>query len=557
MLSSERLLLLAADACRLSSILLRRVLLQRPATLSAYRERTRQILLDQSRPPSLSSSSSTAAPARPNVAAIKLLLWDRELNLVKYHGPREYARIWWASPDRPWRRRSSGGSSSIGGGSREGGSDGVGGEGEGSGKDVKVARVAFLITSDQRRRLSEDLGYTPEDVRTLRPIEAMLLLEHGVRRDGGRDSSSSGIGHDYRKKLEALMNEERERSTTGGRVQSQPPSWQRQEQTLNRGGGGGGGAEIATTIDGGGGCDEYGDPTTIDILHKHSGGTQRIRAKPDVVTALRSAIAEDDAKRDGTSYRVCITKEKEEEEEEQERGRVPESQAGAIAVDPMTGVAGDEDGMSRGSAADNVRGPSPESKVGGVVAIEREDSDGDRGVMSPVAAVADDDILSLAPPLRPSACADLAFDPSDLLRIKPDVAAAILASRRGQEGKPREGRNGSFARDDANESGGGSEEDGSACWYEVIERSSATATTLSGSIDGRVEDDHVQPTTAGGGGGTSNKEGGGEERIVALFQTRKEALECVQIKRSILRNRSGGESNSLDDLYQVRRRWVI
>ena len=463
--------------------------------------------------------------------------------------------MWWSSPNRPWpwRRRSSrGGSSSpFGGGGGEGGSDDVGGEGRRKdakdAKDAKVARVAFLITSDQRRRLSEDLGYAPEDIRKLKPIEAMLLLEHGVRRDGDDGGgSSSGVGHDYRTRLEALMNEEHERSTKGGQLQSRPPSRQRQEQILDRGDGGGAG-EVDKTIDGGDECDDDGDPTTIDIRHKHSGGTQRIRAKPDVVTALRSAmVGGGDAMR-------------EKEEEEEDRGRVRESRVAVVAVVPATGGACDEDGTPRGAAAD-------ESKAGGIGAIEqREDRDGDGGEgTSPAAAAEDDGILSLAPPSRPPAYADLASDPSDLLRIKPDVAAAILASRHRPEGKrPREeDRDGDFARDDADDGdgeGGSEEDEGGACWYEVIERSPTTATTASASIDGRRADDNrVRPTTAGGGGGGAlNEERGGEERVVALFQTRKEALECVRIKRSILRNRPGGESNSLDGMYHVRRRWVL
>ena len=87
--------------------------------------------------------------------------------------------------------------------------------------------------------------------------------------------------------------------------------------------------------------------------------------------------------------------------------------------------------------------------------IDREDCGGDGGKgTSPAAAAAEDDgILSLAPPLRPPAYADLVSDPSDLLRIKPDVAAAILASRHRPEGKKpwEEDRDDDFARDDADD----------------------------------------------------------------------------------------------------------
>ena len=95
-----------------------------------------------------------------------------------------------------------------------------------------------------------------------------------------------------------------------------------------------------------------------------------------------------------------------------------------------------------------------------------------RGKETPPAAAKlaaeDDGILSLAPPLRPPAYADLVSDPSDLLRIKPDVAAAILASRHRPEGKKlwEEDRDDDFAHGE----GGSEEDEGGACWYVVIER---------------------------------------------------------------------------------------
>ena len=80
-----------------------------------------------------------------------------------------------------------------------------------------------------------------------------------------------------------------------------------------------------------------------------------------------------------------------------------------------------------------------------------------RGKETPPAAATvaaeDDGILSLAPPLRPPAYADLVSNPSDLLRIKPYVAAAILASRHRPEGKKpwEEDRDDDFAREDADD----------------------------------------------------------------------------------------------------------
>ena len=59
----------------LSSLLLRRVL-TKTTTLTAYGEKTQQLLLDQSQPASPQASSTTAV----NVASVKQLKLDREWN---------------------------------------------------------------------------------------------------------------------------------------------------------------------------------------------------------------------------------------------------------------------------------------------------------------------------------------------------------------------------------------------------------------------------------------------------------------------------------------------
>mmetsp|Transcript_32317 Transcript_32317/g.65572 ORF Transcript_32317/g.65572 Transcript_32317/m.65572 type:complete len:406 (+) Transcript_32317:217-1434(+) len=44
----------------------------------------------------------------------------------------------------------------------------------------KKARVAFMITSAQRMQLTSQLGYTATDIKSLRPLEVLLILEHGI-----------------------------------------------------------------------------------------------------------------------------------------------------------------------------------------------------------------------------------------------------------------------------------------------------------------------------------------------------------------------------------------
>jgi hypothetical protein len=462
MLSYQRLLLYAADAYELSSILLRRVLLQRPTTaLSVYGERTRLILLEQSRlsPP----PSSHDHTARPNVAAIKLLQWDRELNLIRYHGAWEYARGgWFSSSDLlPWRRQIlSGSSSPVARDERGREKDATGGEE----MDAKVARVPFLITSEQRRRLSETLGYTSQDIRALKPIEAMMLLEHGVRRDDGGGGSSGG--GDYRTRLRALM----EGSKRPAQVSRS------------------GSVEVATAI----GCNllEYNGDSTIDIKHKYSAEAQRINAKPDVVMALRSAEENNSIEGSDEIAAACIMKEGEE-------FRICE----LTAVVDSRECEGDEKTRWSRPILIDAKSSSPESKVGGCTSIETEDGSHDT-----------EGVLSLAPPSRPPAYVDFASDSSELLRMKPDVAATILASS-SRHLPDKKSHQDERAECDQEER----EDKSRLCWYEVID-------------------------VAGG------------NSVVALFQTKQEALECVRIKSATLRGRLGDKTSLYDASYLVRRR---
>jgi len=46
---------------------------------------------------------------------------------------------------------------------------------------TKKARVAFMITAAQRQQLSAELGYTAGDIRSLKPLEALLILENQIK----------------------------------------------------------------------------------------------------------------------------------------------------------------------------------------------------------------------------------------------------------------------------------------------------------------------------------------------------------------------------------------
>ena len=77
------------------------------------------------------------------------------------------------------------------------------------------ARVAFMITSEQRHRLMTVLGYTSEDIRTLKPIDAHFLLEHSVKRNDPED--------DYRVRLGLLMEKENDRLVSVSDTQDSNP----------------------------------------------------------------------------------------------------------------------------------------------------------------------------------------------------------------------------------------------------------------------------------------------------------------------------------------------
>lgn len=173
----------AADFYKLSTLLIRSVLLKKPVmNLEAYKTKTKQLLLDQSKP----------NDALPNLAAVKLLHWDREFGLLQYYGVQEYARRWWKSR-----------SSSISPSTSIPKSDATE-QGRGStriNQNNNVGRIAFMITSEQRQKLSTDLGYTQQDIRSFKPIEALLLIEHDVKKTTADDK------YNFRTRLKELNDE--------------------------------------------------------------------------------------------------------------------------------------------------------------------------------------------------------------------------------------------------------------------------------------------------------------------------------------------------------------
>jgi hypothetical protein len=78
-----------------------------------------------------------------------------------------------------------------------------GGDGDASGKknnNKNAAKVAFMITSNQRLELSERLGYQSDDIKKLKPVEASLLLANNVTPDE-KDAKLGGLIQEYNEEL--------------------------------------------------------------------------------------------------------------------------------------------------------------------------------------------------------------------------------------------------------------------------------------------------------------------------------------------------------------------
>ena len=129
--------------------------------------------------------------ARFNGVATSFLKIDREIGLYKYLGFAGYLREKQIGASNPLTRRLL----------SYGGTNGGDGDPNGKKKDnKKVAKVAFMITSSQRLELSERLGYQPEDIKKLKPVEASLLLANNVT-PGEKDEKLGGLMQEYNEEL--------------------------------------------------------------------------------------------------------------------------------------------------------------------------------------------------------------------------------------------------------------------------------------------------------------------------------------------------------------------
>jgi len=124
-----------------------------------------------------------------NVVAASLVRAHTTLNLIRYHGALEYMRLhhnlftidprsrlgrllWSDASLLQNETPSSSGIVSTGNASIS--SAGIIKSG------VSKASVAFMITSSQKKELQERLGYTVEDIKSMKPAEASFILQHEI-----------------------------------------------------------------------------------------------------------------------------------------------------------------------------------------------------------------------------------------------------------------------------------------------------------------------------------------------------------------------------------------
>ena len=134
-----------------------------------------------------------------NIVAESALRVDREVGLVKYHGFGGYVTAKGGVRALLLPSGSSSGDTAGGfnltrflfgppsGRGREANVGATEDSGTGTAKNTdatrsaKKARVAFMITAAQRQQLSAELGYTAGDIRSLKPLEALLILENQIK----------------------------------------------------------------------------------------------------------------------------------------------------------------------------------------------------------------------------------------------------------------------------------------------------------------------------------------------------------------------------------------
>lgn len=102
-----------------------------------------------------------------NSVATSVLLAEKELAVFKYYGVLEYSRQRISPHLSGWFKKRLSNSRNENYAMKQL-------------SNVRKQKIAFMITKDQRRALAVELGYTEDKIKKLKPMEALLILEHRI-----------------------------------------------------------------------------------------------------------------------------------------------------------------------------------------------------------------------------------------------------------------------------------------------------------------------------------------------------------------------------------------
>ena len=194
---------LSRDSMQLSNAIFKEAsrVLRRKTTNLTVEDAFRNALVDQAR--------------QSNLVANNILAMQQQFGLIRYHGLMGY---WQQRQSALTANNSTGGtnaataspfnfSTSTTASNATTGSSSISG---GGGKQGNVAQVAFMITGAMRKEMSDNLGYTAEQIKGLTPVEASLILHHQVS-PNEKEEKLPGLVQAYEEEQDRIAKEEKER----------------------------------------------------------------------------------------------------------------------------------------------------------------------------------------------------------------------------------------------------------------------------------------------------------------------------------------------------------
>ena len=145
----------------------------------------RQMLLETQDKYSSSDIGSTAGGGNAAIT-LNLLKLDKEVNLMQYHGLREYVKkhvfpTMQETKLLSWFGQSSSSSSSSSSNNNDANRQANSSSSSSMNhNNQQKATVAFMITSQQRQILMSELDYTKEQIKKMKPNEAQIILQHSI-----------------------------------------------------------------------------------------------------------------------------------------------------------------------------------------------------------------------------------------------------------------------------------------------------------------------------------------------------------------------------------------